>query len=216
VSRGPRALPVLTLFWTARLAIAAFVFDVRPYLTSRFYRLGYQTMNLFFIYLVAVVCLGVTWREECRGYERCARDLDALTSHFSSLLQIAAALQLAVPADVPRTALNWEDDLKRMPLLLREFSQVHALVHFHHSSIFAAITGASRPRWATGGPGLPMAGCRHRHVWRFGASSSSYYSRSHGLGYRPARWPNPASIPVWRAWPESTWGRAGRCQLNGQ
>jgi len=56
----------LTLFWTARLAIAAFVFDVRPYLTSRFYRLGYQTMNLIFIYLVAVYA----WASLARGMPR--------------------------------------------------------------------------------------------------------------------------------------------------
>ena len=44
----------LLVFWTARLGVAAFVFDVRPYLTSWFYRLGYHATNVVFVYLVAV------------------------------------------------------------------------------------------------------------------------------------------------------------------
>jgi hypothetical protein len=44
----------LALFWTARLAIAALVFDVRPYLTNWFYWIGYQALNLVFIYLTAI------------------------------------------------------------------------------------------------------------------------------------------------------------------
>jgi len=50
-----RALCVfLTAFWTLRLIVAAFVFDVRPYLTHWFYRLGYHATTLVFIYLTAI------------------------------------------------------------------------------------------------------------------------------------------------------------------
>ena len=45
---------LLALFWTVRLVAAAFVFDVRPYLTSQFYRIGYQATNVVFVYLVAI------------------------------------------------------------------------------------------------------------------------------------------------------------------
>ena len=46
-----RALCVfLAAFWTLRLIVAAFVFDVRPYLTHWFYRLGYHATTLVFIY----------------------------------------------------------------------------------------------------------------------------------------------------------------------
>ena len=57
-----RALCVLfTAFWTARLVVAGFVFDVRPYLTNWFYRLGHQVTNLVFVYLVAVYALAL-WK----------------------------------------------------------------------------------------------------------------------------------------------------------
>ena len=45
---------LLAVFWTARLGVAAFVFDVRPYLTNWFYRAGNHAINLIFVYLVAV------------------------------------------------------------------------------------------------------------------------------------------------------------------
>jgi len=44
----------LTAFWTLRLIIAVFVFDVRPYLTSSYYRLGYHATTGVFIYLTTV------------------------------------------------------------------------------------------------------------------------------------------------------------------
>ena len=44
----------LTAFWTLRLIIALFVFDVRPYLTSTYYRLGYHATTGVFIYLTAI------------------------------------------------------------------------------------------------------------------------------------------------------------------
>lgn len=44
----------LAVFWTIRLVVAAFVFDVRPYLTYTFWRIGYHATNLVFIYLPIV------------------------------------------------------------------------------------------------------------------------------------------------------------------
>jgi hypothetical protein len=50
-----RALCILmATFWTVRLIAAVFVFDVRPYLTNGFYRIGYQATNLVFLYLVVL------------------------------------------------------------------------------------------------------------------------------------------------------------------
>lgn len=48
------ACSFLAVFWTIRLLAAAFVFDVRPYLTNAFWRLGYHATNIVFIYLPAV------------------------------------------------------------------------------------------------------------------------------------------------------------------
>lgn len=57
-----RALCVLCLvFWSARLFVASFIFDVRPYLTNWFYRAGYQATNVVFVYLVGVYALAV-WK----------------------------------------------------------------------------------------------------------------------------------------------------------
>lgn len=50
-------LGFFTLFWTIRLSAAAFVFDVKPYLTSKLMRLGYWCTNLVFAYLLAVYAL---------------------------------------------------------------------------------------------------------------------------------------------------------------
>ena len=46
-----------TLFWTLRLIAGTFVFDMRPYLTSRARRAGYHALNLVFVYLPAVYAL---------------------------------------------------------------------------------------------------------------------------------------------------------------
>jgi dolichyl-phosphate-mannose--protein O-mannosyl transferase len=46
----------LTFFYAA-----AFVFDVRPYLTNWFYRIGYHAINLVFVYLLAVYVLAA-WK----------------------------------------------------------------------------------------------------------------------------------------------------------
>jgi hypothetical protein len=48
---------LLTIFWTIRLVAAGFIFDVKPYLTSWFYRLGYHSINVVFIYLTIVYAL---------------------------------------------------------------------------------------------------------------------------------------------------------------
>jgi hypothetical protein len=42
------------LFWLGRLAVQFFVFDVRPYLTNVWLRLGYHATTVVFIYLTAV------------------------------------------------------------------------------------------------------------------------------------------------------------------
>jgi len=57
-----RALCIfLAGFWTVRLVAAAFVFDVRPYLTNGFYRLGYHATNVAFVYLVAIYAIAA-WK----------------------------------------------------------------------------------------------------------------------------------------------------------
>ena len=50
----------LAAFWTLRLYVATFVFDMRPYLTSGFRRVGYQALNLVFAYLPIVYFLAAT------------------------------------------------------------------------------------------------------------------------------------------------------------
>jgi hypothetical protein len=44
----------LAVFWTVRLIAATFVFDMRPYFTSPFLKLGYNAMNVVFMYLPVV------------------------------------------------------------------------------------------------------------------------------------------------------------------
>jgi hypothetical protein len=48
------------LFWTLRLIAATFVFDMRPYLTSRYRRLGYHAINIVFAYLPVVYVLAAS------------------------------------------------------------------------------------------------------------------------------------------------------------
>jgi hypothetical protein len=52
VARGLCIL--LTAFWGLRLIAAAFVFDLRPYLTNWFYRIGYHALNVAFVYILVV------------------------------------------------------------------------------------------------------------------------------------------------------------------
>ena len=50
-----RALAIfLAFFWLTRLAAGMFVFNVRPYLTNWFYRLGNAAINLVFVYLTTI------------------------------------------------------------------------------------------------------------------------------------------------------------------
>jgi hypothetical protein len=44
----------LATFWTLRFLAAVFVFDVKPYLTSRLLRVGYSVTNIVFLYLPIV------------------------------------------------------------------------------------------------------------------------------------------------------------------
>jgi hypothetical protein len=44
----------LAVFWTIRLFAASFVFDVRPYLTNRWRRLGYNALNVVFAFLPVI------------------------------------------------------------------------------------------------------------------------------------------------------------------
>jgi len=48
------------LFWVLRLIAGTFVFDMRPYLTSRSRRLGYHAINVVFAYLPIVYALAAT------------------------------------------------------------------------------------------------------------------------------------------------------------
>lgn len=57
-----RGLCLLMLaFWMVRLFVAAFIFDVRPYLTNWFLRLGHQATNVAFLYMVAIYALAA-WK----------------------------------------------------------------------------------------------------------------------------------------------------------
>jgi hypothetical protein len=50
-----RALCIfLAAFWTLRLVAATFIFDLRPYLTNPWRRLGYHATNIVFAYLPVV------------------------------------------------------------------------------------------------------------------------------------------------------------------
>jgi hypothetical protein len=47
-------------FWTLRLIAATFVFDMRPYLTSSYRRLGYHAINIVFAYLPIIYALAAS------------------------------------------------------------------------------------------------------------------------------------------------------------
>ena len=51
----------LAAFWTLRLIAATFVFDMAPYLTNTYRRLGYHAINIVFVYLPIVYALAA-WR----------------------------------------------------------------------------------------------------------------------------------------------------------
>lgn len=49
------------IFWTVRLFAATFVFDMRPYLTNGYRRLGYHAINIVFAYL-PIVYAWAAWK----------------------------------------------------------------------------------------------------------------------------------------------------------
>lgn len=51
----------LAAFWTARLLVAVFVFDLRPYLTNGWRRAGYHATNLVFA-LLPVIYAWAAWK----------------------------------------------------------------------------------------------------------------------------------------------------------
>jgi len=48
-------------FWTLRLIAATFIFDMRPYLTNSYRRLGYHVINIVFVYL-PIVYAWAAWK----------------------------------------------------------------------------------------------------------------------------------------------------------
>ena len=49
------------IFWTVRLFAATFVFDMKPYLTDGYRRLGYHAINIVFAYL-PIVYAWAAWK----------------------------------------------------------------------------------------------------------------------------------------------------------
>ena len=49
------------IFWTLRLFAATFVFDMKPYLTNGYRRLGYHAINIVFAYL-PIVYAWAAWK----------------------------------------------------------------------------------------------------------------------------------------------------------
>lgn len=61
-----RALCIfLTAFWTLRLIAATFIFDMRPYLTNGYRRVGYHAINIVFVYL-PIVYAWAAWKGGAR------------------------------------------------------------------------------------------------------------------------------------------------------
>jgi len=57
-----RALCIfLAAFWTLRLVAATFVFDLGPYLTNGYRRIGYHATNVVFVYL-PIVYAWAAWK----------------------------------------------------------------------------------------------------------------------------------------------------------
>ena len=51
----------IALFWLARLAVQWFVFEARALLTNWFYKLGYHTLTLVFLYFALVYGWAAWW-----------------------------------------------------------------------------------------------------------------------------------------------------------
>lgn len=52
---------IMGFFWLIRLFVSAFVFDVKPFLTNGWYRLGYQATNVVFA-LLPPIYLSTAWK----------------------------------------------------------------------------------------------------------------------------------------------------------
>jgi hypothetical protein len=50
----------VAVFWTLRLVAGMFVFDLRPYLTNSYRRIGYHALNIVFAYLPVVYGLAAS------------------------------------------------------------------------------------------------------------------------------------------------------------
>ncbi|HVV01668.1 MAG TPA: hypothetical protein VHH88_09930 [Verrucomicrobiae bacterium] len=55
----------LAAFWTQRFIAGTFIFDLSPYLTNRWRRVGYHALNLVFIYLPIVYVIAA-WKGATR------------------------------------------------------------------------------------------------------------------------------------------------------
>jgi hypothetical protein len=51
----------LAIFWTVRLIAGTFIFDMRPYLTNFYRRIGYHAINIVFAYL-PIVYAWAAWK----------------------------------------------------------------------------------------------------------------------------------------------------------
>jgi hypothetical protein len=51
----------LAVFWTFRLIVGTFIFDMRPYLTNFYRQLGYHAINIVFAYL-PIVYAWTAWK----------------------------------------------------------------------------------------------------------------------------------------------------------
>ena len=47
----------IAIFWAARLGIQFFLFDIKPFVASRFLRLGYHALTVVFAYFVFTYAL---------------------------------------------------------------------------------------------------------------------------------------------------------------
>ena len=55
---GRSLCAVIAIFWGARLAVQFFVFDAKPFLTRWIWKVGYHTLTVVFIVMVAIFTRG--------------------------------------------------------------------------------------------------------------------------------------------------------------
>ena len=51
----------LAVFWSLRLFVAAFIFDMKPYLSSVLFKIGYFFLNLIFLYILVIYVWAAVW-----------------------------------------------------------------------------------------------------------------------------------------------------------